>query len=49
LYESKTDVTVDTVWVEGEDETKVLSLKFNDDDKFIATACDNGKVQIFNT
>lgn len=44
ITSSLTDIKVNKNWVNGGDETKIFSLKFNHDDKFIAAACENGEL-----
>ena len=33
----------------GETDTKIFCAKFDEDDKYIAAACENGQVRVYNT
>ena len=35
-------------FTEGEPNTKIYSLKFDKQDKYIAAACENGEVRVYN-
>jgi len=43
-----TDIKVSKTWLLGQSNTKVLSVHFEPEDKYLAAACESGHVQIYN-
>jgi WD40 repeat protein len=33
----------------GVSDTKIFCIKFDSDDKYIAAACENGEIRVYNT
>ncbi|EGR27317.1 WD repeat protein [Ichthyophthirius multifiliis] len=44
-----TDITIENKYVLGNANTKIFSVKFDHEDKYVACACENGEIRIFNT
>ena len=42
-------IQVSSVGTIGESDTKIFSIKFDAEDKYIAAACENGQVRVYNT
>jgi WD40 repeat protein len=36
-------------WIEGGGDTKIFSLKWSYDDKYLAAACESGEVRVYNS
>lgn len=42
------NINVTHCFTEGEPDTKIYSIKFDWEDKYIAAACENGEVRVYN-
>ncbi len=42
-------IRCESVGTLGETDTKIFCVKFDEDDKYIAAACENGEVRVYNT
>lgn len=43
------EIRVNHVFTMGEPTTKIFNIRFSEDDKYIAAACENGQIQVYNT
>ena len=42
-------IRIESVGTLGSTDTKIFCAKFDEDDKYIAAACENGEVRVYNT